>query len=192
MLEAGFIYLMSNEPVRKPADLKNHKVWVPEGDSISRAVFEKAGVHPIPLPLPDVLTGLQTNLIDTVSCSPVAAIVLQWFTKVSYLSETPLLYNYGTLAISNNAWHRVPKQYQPMVLEILKREMSKVNQETRKDNQAALETLRKQGIQFVPITGENLADLNRIADEALISLKDKGIFDYQLLEKVRKAVAGLK
>lgn len=189
MLEAGFIYMMSNQPVEKPADLKGQKVWAPEGDLISRVVFEKAGVHPIPLPLPDVLTGLQTNLIDTVSTSPVAAIVLQWFTKVRYLSETPLLYNYGTLAISNKVWRKIPKENQSMVLEVLKRELSKVNVQTREDNQAALQTLRKQGIQFVSITGANLLELQRIADEALATFRNKNVFDYQMLEQIRRTVA---
>lgn len=192
MLEAGFIYLMSNQPVEQPADLKDHKVWVPEGDPVSRAVFEQAGVHPIPLPLPDVLTGLQTNLIDTVSTSPVGAIVLQWFTKVNYLTEVPLLYSYGTLAIANDAWAKIGKQDQPLVREILQREMSKVNQQTRKDNEAALQTLRKQGIKFVPITGDHLVALQRIADDALASLRGKDLFDYQLLEEVRKSVAGVQ
>lgn len=192
MLEAGFIYLMSNQPVEQPADLKDHKVWVPEGDPVSRAVFEQAGVHPIPLPLPDVLTGLQTNLIDTVSTSPVAAIVLQWFTKVNYLTDMPLLYSYGTLAIANEAWTKIGRQDQPLVRDILQREMSKVNQQTRKDNEAALQTLRKQGIQFVPITGDHLVELQRIADDALASFRGKGLFDYQLLEEVRKSVAGVQ
>jgi len=192
MVEAGFIYLMSNQPVEQPADLKDHKVWVPEGDPVSRAVFEQAGVHPIPLPLPDVLTGLQTNLIDTVSTSPVGAIVLQWFTKVNYLTEIPLLYSYGTLAIANDAWAKIAKQDQPLVREILQREMSKVNQQTRKDNEAALQTLRKQGIKFVPITGDHLVALQRIADDALASLRGKNLFDYQLLEEVRKSVAGIQ
>lgn len=189
ILEAGFIYLMSNKPVEKPTDLQGQKVWSPEGDPISRAVFEKAGVHPIPLPLPDVLTGLQTNLIDTVSTSPVAAIVLQWFTKVRYLSEIPLLYSYGTLAISNKAWRKIPKANRSLVLDVLKRELNQVNQQTRKDNQAALQTLRKQGIRFVPVAGENLVEMQRIADEALATFRDKNIFDYHLLEEIRRSVA---
>jgi len=69
--------------------LKGQKVWSPEGDKISRLGFESVGVSPIPLSLADVLTGLQTGLIDTVATSAVGAIALQWHTQVKYLTEMP-------------------------------------------------------------------------------------------------------
>ena len=37
----GFAMLMSNTPIRKFDDLKGKKVWIPEGDSISRAAMAK-------------------------------------------------------------------------------------------------------------------------------------------------------
>ncbi len=38
--DGGFAYLMSSSPLRLVDDLKNQKIWVPEGDDISRAMFE--------------------------------------------------------------------------------------------------------------------------------------------------------
>ncbi|MGA7749236.1 MAG: TRAP transporter substrate-binding protein DctP, partial [Gallionella sp.] len=61
--DGGFAYLMSSSPLRLVDDLKNQKIWVPEGDDISRAMFETLGAPSLPLPLTDVLTGLQTGLI---------------------------------------------------------------------------------------------------------------------------------
>lgn len=192
ILESGFVYMMSNKPIAKPADLKGQKVWVPEDDPISRAVFEKAGIHPIPLPIPDVLTGLQTNLIDTISCPPVAAIVLQWFTKVKDLSETPLLYSYGTFLVSEKALKRVPEKDRQTVRDILKEQMKKVDAANRKDNQAALQTLKKQGIQFVPVVGQDLVEMRRIADEAMEELRTKNLFDYKIYEQVKETISAMR
>ncbi len=44
-------------------------------------------MSPVPLGLADVLTGLQTGLVDVVSGPPVAAVALQWFTKIKYAIE---------------------------------------------------------------------------------------------------------
>src|SRR5512139_1338891 len=57
--EGGFAYLMSNAKIAAVDNLKGPKVWVPEGDEISRSSFEASAISPISLPLTDVLTGLQ-------------------------------------------------------------------------------------------------------------------------------------
>ena len=192
MIETGFVYMMSNRPITKIADLRKQKVWVPEGDQISRAVFEEAGIHPIPLPIPDVLTGLQTHLIDTVSASPVAAIILQWFTKVRYLTETPLLYSYGTLAISNRVWRGMDEKDQAIVREVLTRYVRKIDRQSRKDNQKALSTLRKQGIQFVNVSERDLKDMEMLAVRALDKLGAKKLFNYALLEEIRRNIQAMR
>ena len=57
----GFAVVMSNEPIRSLDDLKGKKVWIPEGDDISRRSMEALQLSPVSLPLTDVLTGLQTG-----------------------------------------------------------------------------------------------------------------------------------
>jgi TRAP-type C4-dicarboxylate transport system substrate-binding protein len=86
----GFAIVMSNTPVKSLEDLKGKRVWVPEGDSISYASMEALSLAPVTLPLTDVLTGLQTGLIDIVAMSPIGALVLQWHTKIKYVTEIPL------------------------------------------------------------------------------------------------------
>ncbi len=189
MIETGFVYLMSDKPVAGVADLKACKVWVPEGDSLGQAIFERAGVNPIPLQIPDVLTGLQTHLIDTIVASPVAAIVLQWFTKVKTLTQIPLLYAYGTLAISEKSWRRIPEAHREPVREILTRHMKRVDVQNRRDNQEALKTLEREGLRFVSVTEDNLRQLQRIADETIESFRGKGLYDYEMLEGIRKIAA---
>jgi len=80
----GFALLMSNTRIEKFEDLKGKKVWIPEGDVISRQAMEALSLSPVTLPLTDVLTGLQTGLIDIVGMSPIGALVLQWHTKLKY------------------------------------------------------------------------------------------------------------
>jgi len=63
--EVGFIYTMSTTPITTLAELKKSKAWVPEGDPVSKVLLETVGVTPIPLSIPDVLTSLQTGLINT-------------------------------------------------------------------------------------------------------------------------------
>src|SRR5512140_312868 len=89
--DGGFAYLMSSSQLQRVDDLKNQKIWVPEGDDISRGMFETLGAPSVPLPLTDVLTGLQTGLITTIGATASGAIALQWHTKVKYLTDMPTM-----------------------------------------------------------------------------------------------------
>ena len=56
-------------------------------------------LSPVVLPVTDVLTGLQTGLLDIVATPPVGAVILQWYTKTKYVTTQPLSYTLGVLAI---------------------------------------------------------------------------------------------
>ena len=115
----GFAILMSNTPVDELADLKGKKVWVPEGDSISYASMEALSLSPVTLPLTDVLTGLQTGLLDIVAMSPIGALVLQWHTKIKYITELPLVYTMGFMAIEKRAFEKISPADQAIVREVM-------------------------------------------------------------------------
>lgn len=147
--EGGFAYLMSNAPLKSVDDLKGQKVWVPEGDVIGRSAFEALHVHPVSLPLTDVLTGLQTGMIDTVGTSPIGAIALQWHIRVKYLTDTPLLYLYGTLIVQRKVFEGLSAEDRAVVREVMGEVFARFDRENRRDNEQALKALRNQGIEFV-------------------------------------------
>lgn len=180
--ETGFAYLMSNRPVSRVSDLKGLKVWVPEGDLISRTFFEVAGRSPIPLALSDVLTGLQTGLIETVGTPAIAAIALQWHTAVQYLSDTPLMYTYGMLVIERRAFNRLKPEDQLIVRAVLEQRAIELNKQNRKDNESARRTLSKHGITFLQPEPGELDKLRSIAAEATRRLAAKKIYTPKVLE----------
>ena len=105
--DGGFAHLLSQKPVATISDLEGARVWVQEGDALSRTALELAGISPVPLPLADVYTGLQTGLIDTVAAPPMAAIAFQWHTKVKYMTDVPLMYLTGVLAVDRRNFGRL-------------------------------------------------------------------------------------
>jgi TRAP-type C4-dicarboxylate transport system substrate-binding protein len=75
--DIGFVYLFSNRTVGSAEDLKKTKLWVWQGDPIAEKTFAHLNVPYIPLSVMDVMTSLQTGLVDTVYSSPLAAIALR-------------------------------------------------------------------------------------------------------------------
>ncbi len=183
--EGGFAYMMSNVPVRGVEDLRGQKVWVPEGDRISRAAFEAVGVAPISLPLTDVLTGLQTGMIDTVATSPVGAIALQWHTRVKYRTDMPLLYLYATLVVKRSVFERLSAEDQKVVQEVMGGLMGKTDQQNRLDDQQAQDALAGQGIEVITPSGDEAEQWRQQVAEAVDRLGEEGLYTPAMLAEIR-------
>ena len=183
--EGGFAYLMSDEPIRSVEDLQNQKVWIPEGDLISQIGFETAGVSPIALPLTDVLTGLQTGLIDTVGASPIGAIALQWHTQVKYLTDQPLFYLYGTLIVNRRVFEGLSRRDQTLIQQIMGGIFDKLNAQTRTDNREARQALKRQGIVFVDPTPAEQRRWQTIGAEAVERLRRREAYSKTLFKTLQ-------
>jgi TRAP-type C4-dicarboxylate transport system substrate-binding protein len=182
--EGGFAYLMSTSPIAGLDDLKGHKVWVPEGDEISRAAFEATNVSPVSLPLTDVLTGLQTGLIDTVAGSAMGAIALQWHTRVKYLTDAPLAYLYGSMVLKRQAFEKLSPADQKIVYEIMSSVFSRLNKLNREDNGSAMKAIQDQGIKIVEPDPAERERWRKSVNVAMDKLLQNGLFKAEMLDRV--------
>ena len=184
--EAGFAYFMSSQPIRSVADLKQRKVWVPEGDEITRISLQALGISPIPLPLTDVLTGLQTGLLDTIASAPVASIALQWHTRVKYLTELPVLYVTGTLVVSERAHRKLSAKDQQILAGILQKTFRDISRQNRRDNQNALEALQKQGIEFITPSSQGQEQWRAEVQQSVDEMSSSGLFSREIYLQIQQ------
>lgn len=190
--EVGFVYALTNAPVREAADLKGVKMWIWEGDPIAESMFNVLGVHPIPLSITDVMTSLQTRLIDGVYGPPLAAVALQWFTRVKYMLAVPLADAQGAVVIAKSKFDQLPKDLQTILLNEGKIYFEKLTRLSREDNAKSFETLEKNGIQVVKVEDPKLLseydEIGRKARRSLIG----NLFDEKLLNDVEASVAAVR
>jgi len=159
MSEVGFIYTMSQKPITTMDQLKKSKAWAPEGDPISTALLESVGLTPIPLSIPDVLTSLQTGLINTAFNSFYGSIVMQWFTRTSYITDIPFVYAYGAFLLDKKTFSRLPANYAQMMHAAAKKHFAKLLTDTRQSNDEARQVLQDNDISLVKLTPESRTEL---------------------------------
>lgn len=186
--ESGFAYILSNNPVKSISDLRKQTFWVPDNTS-ARNAAKAFKLQPIPLPFGDVLAGLQTNLVNAIAISPIAAIALQWHTQVKYLTDMPLLYGWGTLVISERALKKLKAPDKKIVHDIMTAEFKKIDLQNRKDNFAALIALKNQGIQFIQPNKEQLAEWKKLAQEGNSELVNKGFNSKEMYNLINKHIS---
>lgn len=171
LAEVGFAYPMMKDPVTSVASFQDRRVWAPDNDPGALKAYSSFNITPIPLPIADVLTGLQTGLIDSIGSPPIGAIALQWHTQVDYALELPLMYVYGLFAITERAFNRMSETEQSIVTEELSAAVARVDAASRKDNDAANQALVDQGLQWLQPSDAERAEWYGIADGANQRLK---------------------
>ena len=144
----GFAYLMSTKDIKTRDDLKNAKVWVPQGDEIAELTFKTAGVTPVPLPLSDVYTSLQTGLIDTAANTDAGAIAFQWHTKIKHVVDMPVIYVVGEVLVDKKTFDALTPADQKVVSDEFAAGFARLEKINRADNTSAREALKSQGITF--------------------------------------------
>lgn len=159
--EVGFAYMMSTVPIQTLADMRSQKAWAPEDNKIAVSALQAFDISPIPLPLRDVLMGLQTGMINVVAGSPVGALALQWHSKIKYVTDLPMLYLFGVLAIDKPAFDEITAADQKIVREVMATVIKEIDQHSRQDNQQAAAALQNQGVQFVKPSPEAVAELKQ-------------------------------
>ena len=186
--EGGFAYLFSNSPVRSTSDMRGLKIWIPDGDEINARMFKALGISPIPLPITDVMTGLQTGLVDTIATVPIGAIALQWHTRVKYLTRVPLAYIYATLVIKEKALKRLEPADSALVTRVLQETFATIDAKSREDNQQALQALLDQGIEIVQPTLAQQQEWEQHANKMLKELAVEGMFNGDTLSRMQQLI----
>jgi TRAP-type C4-dicarboxylate transport system substrate-binding protein len=188
-IEGGFANLLSNEPIRTVDDMRRKKVWVPEGDAISFLAMETMGLSPSVLPVTDVLTGLQTGLIEITFASPVAALVLQWHTKVKYITDLPISYSMGVFAIEKGAYSALSVDDQRVIREVMGRYCDQLDREAREDNRKAAEVLSRSGLQTVTVNESDVAGWRKTIESIHPQLRARPDIDAALFDRLLGVLA---
>ena len=181
----GFAYILSNEPIREYEDLKNKKIWLPQGDLISYEAMRSLNLLPVPLPMTDVLTGLQTGLIDIVAIPPVVALALQWHTKINYITRVPVLYAMGFLAIDSKMINRINTDDREVLNEVISRIYSEVDSNSQQDSENAYEALSKIGIQEIQFDGDEYQKLTDLLEEPTKKMANDGFYSLELFNEIK-------
>lgn len=183
----GFAYLFSDRemPTDDPDAMNSgFRVWVPAGDRLSQRTLEEAGATPVPLPLAEVYTALQTGAVNTFASTPSATIILQWHTRAETMLDMPLLMTAGTIGLDRRVVERLDESHRDILLEELGATLERIEQDNFEDNAQAREALRSQGVRVLePAPGlvnfwHDLA--RRIRSEAVQS----GSFELPYLDRL--------
>ena len=183
--DVGWIYFLSKEEVKSTSDLKKAKVWMWGDDGIVRAMYKQLGVSGVPLGVPEVEPALSTGRINACYGSPLAAVALQWNTKVKYMTSLPMSYGIAATVIKLDAYKKVSDDDQKLTAKITKGMQKTLRKQIRKDNESAKKQMERKGVKISETSPELLLDFDKAAEKVWAELTGK-IFSKAELEMVLK------
>jgi TRAP-type C4-dicarboxylate transport system substrate-binding protein len=106
--DAGWVYFFTQEPASTLDDIRKMKLLISAGDPKTEELYKDLGFKVLPLAYTEVLTALQTGMVEAVQGPPLYAMVEQWFGLADNMVDvkwTPLV---AATVLRKQSWEKIP------------------------------------------------------------------------------------
>jgi TRAP-type C4-dicarboxylate transport system substrate-binding protein len=183
--EVGWIYFLSKNQIQSLNDLKGQKLWMWGDDQLVSAMFKKMSLNGVPLGVPEVDAALTSGKIDTCYGSPVAAVALQWYSKIKFMTSMPMSFAIGATVVSLDSLKKISADDTKIVADIAKANAKKLRKVIRKANEDAKSTMTRKGITIVQTPTAMIDEFTKQSHDAWNDLVGK-IYSKEELDLVLK------
>ncbi len=143
---SGWVHFYSREPAVSAEDLRRLKLFFWGSDTVYTRLLKNLGFHPVSLSVTDLLTSLQTGLVDMFAAPPVAALSFQWFGLAKNMSTMRWQPMPNLVVLSMKQWNRIPEAMRPELEASARRIGAKLQIRSRELEQEAIEAMKKHGL----------------------------------------------
>jgi TRAP-type C4-dicarboxylate transport system substrate-binding protein len=147
----GAIKLFCTKPFKTPAEAAGAKIFAWEGDPGSVKAWKAAGFNPVVLSSTDVITSLQTGMIECIPNVPLYVLTARLFEKAPYMIDVNWGWLVGATVVRKDAWEKIPADLRPKLLAIARELGKKVDVEVARLNSEAVTAMEKQGLKVVKV-----------------------------------------
>lgn len=170
--EQGFIYVFTNKKIEKLEDFRGVKMWVWSQDPLASEIFKVLSdyLSPVPLGVPELLTSLQTGIVNAFYAPPLAALSLQWFSRVKYMLNVPFTYGIGGVVFKKSEYDSLTVEEKERLTELVKVYEPKIIESARKANESAIKGFSDYGLQVVDVPQKGLDEVREKMGEVYRNL----------------------
>ncbi|MGH7887512.1 MAG: TRAP transporter substrate-binding protein DctP [Candidatus Binatia bacterium] len=162
--EAGWVNFFAQKPVVHPDDLKPLRLFAWAGDDPAYIdAWKDAGYNPVPIPVTEMLTGLQTGLINAFVAAPISALAFQWFGLAKHMTDLKWLPLVGATVITLKSWQELPENLRPVLLDAARQANARYKTDVRKLNDESVQVMKQHGLTVHAVPRDALAEWERRA-----------------------------
>lgn len=175
--------------LRSPADLKGKKMRSQESD-VHLEMYRAFGASPVPIAATEVLSSLQTGVVDGFDNTPLFAFASSWYQGATHFTTTRHIYQPGIVVMSKKTYDKLPPDLQKMVKAGGREEAISGRKAVRALTPLLLKNFDNAGIPVYELTDAERATFAKAAKPVHEWFrKNKGKRAAKLLKKIEKALA---
>ena len=171
--DAGWAHLFSKVPAQTPADFSALKLYTWSEDPESEAAWKAAGFNPVPLSATEVLSSLQSGLVDWYVTTPLFALSSQWFGLTPHMVQVKWAPLNGATVMTKKAYDKIPPELRPELMRIAAEEGNKTQAEVRSLDGKAIKAMVDRGLKVVPATPELVGQWQKRIENAYPDIRGK-------------------
>lgn len=168
-------------------DLNALKVWSQESD-VQLTIYSSLGVQTVPLGVPEVVTSLQTGIIDAVASTPVFALGAQWFRHLQFWLDTNHSYQPAAVVFALKWWDSLPPEARGALDKMAKELQASARKDVRGIDSGIFKGFEKAGVKITPITPGARQEFEQKAAAVGPALVKKGVVPQALWDKIQAAL----
>lgn len=169
--DAGWVHFFSKEPAKTPDDFRKLKMFLWSGDPESEAAWKASDFKPVPMSSTDVLSGLQTGMIEWVGTAPLFALTSQWFglaKNMVAINWSPLN---GATLVTKAEWEKIDPAIRPKLLAIAREEGVRMRAEVRTLGDDAIKAMVERGLVVHTPSAAEVAAFKAAAEKAYPTIR---------------------
>ena len=182
----GWVHMFSRQPVRSIDDLRKQKIFTWAGNDMMVDLWRRAGFQPVALAATDILTGLQTGMIDVVPTPPLASLSLQWFRTLPNMQAEGLAPLIGATVINQKTWNSLPEATRAKLLELAKKTDAILAREIPVQDTQAIDQMKQRGLTVTSLDPAAKPGWQKAADDMAAGVRER-LEDKALLEMAMAA-----
>jgi TRAP-type C4-dicarboxylate transport system substrate-binding protein len=147
--DGGWARFFSKKPVKTLDDIRKLRVFTSAGDAETERIWKSFRFNVVPLAATDMMTSLQTGLIDAFDVPPLFTLFDQSFTQAPNMLDLKIAPLIGGVVVSKKAWDTVPEQYRDEMLKAGREAGAKLRGEIRKLGPDSIEQMKQRGLNVI-------------------------------------------
>ncbi len=167
----GWVYFFTKTPVSTVDGLRKTKMFMWAGDDQMVTLWKSLGFNPVPLAATDIMTGLQTGMIDSYPTTPLLGLTLQWYRTTPNMVGMGMAPLVGGLVMTKSSWAKIAPADQVKIMAACTKLGKRLEVEVPKQDTTAIAEMSKRGLHVIPVTGANAAQFRTTAEQFAAGMK---------------------
>jgi len=147
--DGGWVRFFAKKPVRTLDDIRKMRLFTSAGDAETEKLWKSFRFNVVPLSATDMLTSLQTGMIDAFDVPPLFALFDRSYTQAPNMLDLKIAPLIGGVVVSKKAWDTVPEQYRDEMLKAGREAGAKLRGEIRRLGPDSIVQMKQRGLNVI-------------------------------------------